>query len=147
MGTVALVVAPKVALEVELEVALVVSMSRNEEDIGKTKSTFSYVFLCLFGPHFRPDALLSVLIVATDESPPLIFCPLYHVTNLSRAPYFSATATECEHIRFGLKFLHVPVTLKFAYTRTKSGILPVSDMTKNVFIWGSLEGAGKMVFD
>ena len=41
MGTVPLEVVPKVALVVELEIAPVVSMSRNEEDIGKTKSTFS----------------------------------------------------------------------------------------------------------
>lgn len=75
MGTVALEVAPKVALEVELEVANVVSMSRNEEGIGRTKSTLSLVFLCLYGPCFRPDALVSMLIVPTDENPPLIFCP------------------------------------------------------------------------
>ena len=84
-------------LEVELEVTLVVSMSRNE-DIGRTRSTFSLVFLSLFGPCFRPDALVSMLIVATDKSPPSIFCPLHHVTNLSRAPSVSVTATECEHI-------------------------------------------------
>lgn len=52
MGTVALEVAPQVATEVKLEVTLVVAMSRNEEDIGRTKSTFSLVFLCFFGPCF-----------------------------------------------------------------------------------------------
>ena len=147
MGTVALEVAPKEALEVELEVALVVFMSRKEEDISREKSTFSLVFLCLFGPCFRPDALVSMLIVAADESPPLIFCPLYYVTNLSRTPSFSVTATECEHICFGLKFLHVQVALKFAYTWKKCGILPASDITENVLILESLEGAGKMVVD
>lgn len=86
MGTVALEVAPQVATEVKLEVTLVVAMSRNEEDIGRTKSTFSLVFLCFFGPCFWPDALVSMLIATTDESPPLIFCPLYQVTNLSRVP-------------------------------------------------------------
>lgn len=52
MGTVALEVAPQVANEVKLEVALVVAMSRNEEDIGGRKSIFSLVFLCFFGPCF-----------------------------------------------------------------------------------------------
>lgn len=99
------------------ELALVgivwVSVPRNEEGVGKTVSTLSLAFLCRFGPCFLPDALVSTLSVVTDESPPLIFCPSYQLVNLSRAPSFSVTATMCEHICFGLKFLHVHVALKF----------------------------------
>ena len=105
-----------------------VSMPRDEEGMGRTNSTFSLVtkenvenakeiliyivFLWPFVPCFRPGALVFTLIAATDESPPLMFCPLYHFTNSSRAPSFSVTATVCEQICLGLKFLHVHVALK-----------------------------------
>ena len=68
------------------------------------------------------------------------------MTNLSREPSFSVTATECKRICFGLKFLHVQVALKFAYASKKCGILPISGITENFLILESLEGARKMVF-
>ena len=88
-----------------------VSMLRDEEGMGRTNSTFSLVtkenvqitkenvqnakeiliyivFLWYFAPCFRPGAPVFTLIAATDESPPLMFCPLYHFANSSRAPSF-----------------------------------------------------------
>ena len=84
-------------------------MPRNEESMNKTNSTFYLfylVFLWRFAPCFRPDSLVFTLIVATDESPRLMFCPLYHFTKFLRA-------TVYEQMCLGLRFLHVHVALKF----------------------------------
>lgn len=64
-------------------------MPRNEEGMGKTNSAFYLVFLWHFAPCFHPDCLVSTLIVTSDESSPLMFCPLYHFAQFSRAPLFS----------------------------------------------------------
>ena len=86
-------------------VAAFLLMLRNEEGMGNTNSTFSLVFLWHFTPCFCPDCVMSTLIVAAVESPPLKFCPLYHFRKFSRASSFSVTAKVCEQMCLGCMYM------------------------------------------